>query len=151
MRANNNVITGMHFARFALPVRVNTAENHGKSDYSYHRRVRERWTRGRGEEGGRFRVPDGFSKPTPHLRRNYNITRALCAKRNLLQPVYTRKTQVSDVDRSRGYWRRVKSGRLDYLARLGRPWFVYFDPFAIRYRTIIRIFRNFRISVDWNF
>lgn len=85
--------------------------------------------------GGRFRVPDGFSKPTPHLRRNYNITRALCAKRNLLQPVYTRKTQVSDVDRSRGYWRRVKSGRLDYLARLDRPWFVYFDPFPSRFVT----------------
>lgn len=39
VQANNNVITGMHFARFALPARVNTAENHGKSDYSYHRRV----------------------------------------------------------------------------------------------------------------
>lgn len=45
-------------SRFALPVSANAAENHGKSDYSYHRRVRERVEeilRGRGGEKDRER------------------------------------------------------------------------------------------------
>lgn len=102
------------------------------------RAVDERKEGKRERERERFRVPDGFSKPTPHLRRNYNITRALCAKRNLLQPVYTRKTHVSDVDRRRGYRREKWPGTIILLVWIPSL-FVYFDPSV----TLNRDFQKF--------